>query len=343
MMKYASGKGYIIYGFELGNEDQSQVDEHPDIYAQDFGTLNTLVTKYWPDANIRPKLYGPDDQLGPNWGLQQFLMQAIKQKIPMVGITSHEYYGMNNDAYLDPSRLDSNFHTSQNWTATLDQYYGNNRTIQMWAGEIGPSIGGSGDCTENYYRFNGFSDGFWYLDSLGAHAQNGYQVFARQDFYGIDYALLDCTYITPVPDYYSAIIWNVVMSNKVFNTTRPGKGLVRPYAHCSKQYPGALAVLVINIWAGTANVKVSLTSGSLGTAREDWLLTTPPPVTGTYPQGIYGKGIQLNGVNLTYTVGGQLPPLKPAQSKATDQSIITMPMYSYGFFVYPQSSVPACK
>jgi len=302
-----------------------------------------LTPKYWPDPNNRPKIFGPDDQNGPVWGLQQFLMQVQKQKIPMVGITSHEYYGMNNDAYLDPSRLDSNFHTSLHWTATLDQYFGANREIQMWAGEIGPSIGGSGDCTENYYRFNGFSDGFWYLDSLGAHAQAGYQVFCRQDFYGIDYALLDCTYITPVPDYYSAIIWNIVMSSKVFNTTRPGKGLVRPYAHCSKQYPGAVAVLVINIWSGSANVKISLSSGSLGSTREDWLLTTPPPVTGTYPQGIYGKNIQLNGVNLTYTVGGQLPPLKAAQSKATDPSVITMPMYSYGFFVYPQSSVPACK
>jgi heparanase 1 len=327
----------------LGNEDQSQVDEHPDIYAQDFGTLNTLVTKYWPDPAIRPKLYGPDDQLGPNWGLQQFLQEVIKQKIPMVGITSHEYYGMNNDAYIDPSRLDSNFHTSYNWTATLDQYFGTDRQIQMWAGEIGPSIGGSGDCTENYYRFNGFADGFWYLDSLGAHAQAGYQAFARQDFYGIDYALLDCTSITPVPDYYSAIVWNIVMGSKVLNTTRPGKGLVRPYAHCSKQYPGSVAVLIVNIWSGSSDVKVSLTSGSLGTTRDDWLFTTSTPATNPYPQGMYGKGIQLNGVNLTYTVGGQLPTLKPVPGKGTDLSMITMPAYSYGFFVYPGSSISACK
>jgi len=25
-----------------------------------------------PDASIRPKLYGPDDQLGPNWGYNNF-------------------------------------------------------------------------------------------------------------------------------------------------------------------------------------------------------------------------------------------------------------------------------
>jgi len=216
--------------------------------------------------------------------------------------------------------------------------------MQMVAGEIGPSIGGSGDCTENYYRFNGFSDGFWYLDSLGAHAQAGYQIFCRQDFYGIDYALLDCSGIYPVPDYYSALVWNKVMGSKVFNTSRPGKGLIRPYGHCSKQYSGGLAILVINIWSGIANVKVSLPSGySLGNTREDYLFTAPAPVNGTYPQGIYGKGMELNGVALKFTVGGTLPAMNPVTSTAADKSAITMPMWSYGFFVYPNASISLCK
>jgi len=180
------------------------------------------------------------------------------------------------------------------------------------------------------------------LDSLGAHAQAGYQIFCRQDFYGIDYALLDCTYITPVPDYYSAMVWNQVMGSKVVNTTRPGKGLVRPYAHCSKQYPGALAVLLINIWSGEANVKISLSSGTLGNGREDYVFTTPKP-NGTYPDGIYGKNMQLNGVELTFKAGGQLPSLKPVTSTASDKSMITMPQYSYGFFVYPNAAVDVCK
>jgi len=275
-------------------------------------------------------------------------MEVIKQQVPMVGITSHEYYGMNNEAYLDPSRLDSNFHTSYNWTATLDVYFGTGHPkMQMVAGEIGPSIGGSGDCTENYYRFNGFSDGFWYLDSLGAHAQAGYQIFCRQDFYGIDYAILDCVGHYPVPDYYVAILWNLVNSPRVLNTTRPTTkpvGTVRPYAHCSKQYPGGIVLMIINIngFAITTNITLG-NGGKLGDTREDYLMTAPPPVNGTYPDGIYGKRVQLNGVTLDFTVGGQLPPIKPVPCQDKDVSIVKMPEYSYAFFVYPNAGHSLCK
>jgi len=351
LMKYASSKGYVIWGFELGNEDQSQVDNHPDIYAADFGTLNTLATKYWPDTSIRPKLYGPDPQNGANWGLQQFLIQTTNQNVPMVGITSHEYYGMNNAAYITGSRLDSNFQTSYNWTGTMNAYYGGSnlkRTMQMWAGEIGPSIGGSGDCTDNYHRFNGFSDGFWYLDSLGAHAQAGYQVFCRQDFYGIDYALLNCAGHFPVPDYYLAMVWNSVAGSHVFNTTRPitkPDGAVRVYSHCSKQYPGGLTVMLINILDGVANVHITLTAGSLGTSREDYIFTAPPSNDYSYPvpDNVYDQKVWLNGKSLDFTVGGQLPPLNPVQSSASDKSVVSMPAYSYAFVVYPNANFAICK
>jgi heparanase 1 len=260
---------------------------------------------------------------------------------------------MNNDNYIQGARLDSNFKTSQNWTGTLNQYFGGSnlkRTMQMWAGEIGPSIGGSGDCTDNYHRFNGFSDGFWYLDSLGVHAQTGYQVFCRQDFYGIDYALLDCAGHFPVPDYYTAMIWDIVAGTNVFNTTRPitkPDGSVRPYAHCSKQYPGGLTVILINILDGVANTQVTLTSGTVGNTRYDYLLTAPPEQGYNYsypvPQNIYDKKVQLNGKNLDFTVGGQLPPLTPVTSTASDKSIISLPAYSYGFFVFPDANLALCK
>jgi len=238
-------------------------------------------------------------------------------------------------------------------TGELNYYFGGNnldRKMQMWAGEIGPSIGGSGDCTDNYHRFNGFSDGFWYLDSLAVHAQVGYQVFCRQDFYGIDYALIDCAGHFPVPDYYTAHIWTSVMGTLVFNTTRPitkPDGSVRPYAQCSKQYSGGLVIVAINILAGVANLKVTLTSGSVGSTREDYLLTAPPEAGYNYsypvPQNIYDKKVQLNGKNLDFTVGGQLPSLNPVTSTASDKTVISLPAYSYGFFVYPNANLPLCK
>jgi len=72
-------------------------------------------------------------------------------------------------------------------------------------------------------------------------------------------------------------------------------------------------------------------------------MTAPPPVTGTYPDGIYGKRIQLNGVTLNFTVGGQLPPIKPVPCQDKDVSIVNMPEYSFAFFVYPNAGHSLCK
>jgi len=263
----------------------------------------------------------------------------------MHGITSHEYYGMNNDAMIDGSRLDSNFGTAYNWTGELNAYYGTDRTIQMWAGETGPSIGGSGNCTDYYHRFNIFADGFWYLDSLASHAVAGYQVFCRQDYYGIDYALLDCVTHYPAPDYYLAILWNQVNSAYVFNTTRPTntKGAIRSYAHCSKQYDGGLVIMLINIMNGTGDITITLSSGSLGDTREDYVMSVPGPPFADYPAGIYGKPTTLNGNLLNLTSSGELPAMKPVQYSGANKSLITMAGTTYGYFVFPNAGLSICK
>jgi len=177
------------------------------------------------------------------------------------------------------------------------------------------------------------------------HAQAGYQIFCRQDFYGIDYAILDCVGHYPVPDYYLAIVWNLVVGPHVLNTTRPitkPTATIRPYAHCSKQYKGGLTVMIVNINAVAVTVQITLTSGTLGSSREDYLMTAPPPVNGSYPDGIYGKKVQLNGQTLDFTVGGQLPAIKPVQSQDADKSIINLPEYSYAYYVYPNANSPIC-
>ena len=51
-----------------------------------------------------------------------------------------------------------------------------------------------------------------YADALGSKARHGYQVFARQDFIGIDYGLLDCLTHDPLPDYYVAALYTRLMA-----------------------------------------------------------------------------------------------------------------------------------
>jgi len=51
----------------------------------------------------------------------------------------------------------------------------------------------------------------------------------------------------------------------------------------------------------------------------------------------------LNGKTLEFTVGGQLPKIEPVDSSAADKTVIDLPAYSYGFFVYPNANLAICK
>jgi len=169
-------------------------------------------------------------------------------------------------------------------------------------------------------------------------------VFCRQDFYGIDYALIHCSGLYPTPDFYLALAWNKVVGTHVFNTTRPvtsPQGSVRSYAHCSKQYSGGITVMLINVLAIEVQTRVS--GFTVGTSREDYVFTAHIP-SGSYPDGIYGYWASLNGNLLNVTATGALPanPITPAVKSGASVNVITLPAYSYGFFVYPNANVAAC-
>jgi len=166
--------------------------------------------------------------------------------------------------------------------------------------------------------------------------------FCRQDFYGIDYALLDCVAHFPVPDYYLALLWNQVNSKYVLNATRPSSS-IRSYSHCSKQYDGGVVIMLINIMNSTMDVNVTLPSGTLGNTREDYVMSVPGDPWAAYPGGIYGKQVTLNGNLLALDSSGNLPSLKPAQYTGSSPQTITMNPVTYAFFVYPNAQLALCK
>ena len=83
---------------------------------------------------------------------------------------------------------------------------------------------------------------------MGTKAFYGYQVFCRQDFIGLDYALIDCSTHTPLPDYYTGVLFGRLMGTGVLSadTAATTDGVLRSYAHCSRATPGGVTVLFIN-------------------------------------------------------------------------------------------------
>jgi hypothetical protein len=55
---------------------------------------------------------------------------------------------------------------------------------------------------------------------MALKAKNGYAAYCRQDFLGIDYAILDCATNDPLPDYFGGVLWSRLMGTGAIQAIR---------------------------------------------------------------------------------------------------------------------------
>jgi heparanase len=91
-----------------------------------------------------------------------------------------------------------------------------------------------------------FLDTFRYLDQLGRLAQAGVQVVMHNTLAASDYGLLDETTLTPRPNYWGALLWRKLMGATVLDPGVPIAVGRHVYAHCQRDLPGGVTLLVIN-------------------------------------------------------------------------------------------------
>ena len=147
-------------------------------------------------------------------------------------------------------------------------------------------------------RWANFGDSFWYLDAMGAKAANGYSVFCRQDFIGIDYGILDCQDQTPLPDFYASLLWSKTMGSQVL-AADSSSPFLRAYAHCgTAAAEGSVTLLLINV--GWKPVRISLIledwAGGMLHGQEYVLAGAHGPTKGWVPGGINSTVISVNRV-----------------------------------------------
>ena len=91
-----------------------------------------------------------------------------------------------------------------------------------------------------------FLDSFRYLDQLGRLARSGVQVVMHNTLVASDYGLLDEMTLLPRPNYWAALLWRQLMGTVVLDPGVPVQRGLHVYAHCQRQMPGAVVLLVIN-------------------------------------------------------------------------------------------------
>ena len=91
-----------------------------------------------------------------------------------------------------------------------------------------------------------FLDTFRYLVQHASLAQRGVKVIMHNTLASSDYGLLDENTFAPRPNYWAALLWRRLMGTTVLDPQISPTPNLYVYAHCLRNHPGGVALLVIN-------------------------------------------------------------------------------------------------
>ena len=283
-------------------------------------------------------------------------------------------YSLGNGPKLDPNKLDASYLSPSSLGKCGDGVRALQRALPeskrgtLWAGETAAANdGGQTGITDT------FIDGFWYLDQLGQLAALDVQVFCRQTMVNSGgYPLAEITQLsspsslssspssspssssyslTPLPDYYVALIHKRLMGTTVLNISSSSPN-IRAYAHCAAGGTGngvaggavvaGVTVALLNI-DQTKSVSVTFPSALADKGWEKYILSAGNPITDA-KNPLQSRKVKLNGEVLSLGVGGDggAPSLPVITGKTGTGNTLVLPPTTYGFVHFPQADVPAC-
>ncbi|MBS1842566.1 MAG: hypothetical protein JSS69_11705 [Acidobacteria bacterium] len=170
-----------------------------------------------------------------------------------------------------------------------------------------------------------FLDSFRYLDQLGRLARQEVVVVLHNTLVASDYGLLDETTFEPKPNYWSALLWRRFMGTTVLDpgvTNGPGLHI---YAHCLRDVPGGVAMLVLN------TDRQESRSLMLPVATDRYTLTAT---------NLTDRNVLLNSIPLRLGADDTLPTMS---GQATAAGAVTFAPASITFLAAPLAQNPVCR
>jgi heparanase 1 len=146
-----------------------------------------------------------------------------------------------------------------------------------------------------------FLDTFRYLVQHASLAQRGVKVIMHNTLASSDYGLLDENTFAPRPNYWAALLWRRLMGATVLDPHTSPIPNVYVYAHCLRNHPGGVTLLVINA------DRQQVHEITLPSEAERYTLTA---------KQVQDTTVQLNGKTLEMNRDGDLPQFLGQSTRA---------------------------
>jgi Glycosyl hydrolase family 79, N-terminal domain len=284
-------------------------------YGRDFALFHSLIKSTSPETMILGPAAASESQAASD------LLAASGQGVD--GVSYHYYNAVSERCGVTTAPETA---LSEHWLSATDRAlsffaalrdrYAPNKPI--WLTETADAA-----CGGNPWAVT-FVDTFRYLDQLGRLARSGVQVVMHNTLVGSDYGLLDEATLRPRPKYWSALLWRRLMGSVVLDPGAPVQPNLHVYAHCQRDVPGGVSLLVINADNAAHALKLS-------TASVRYALDAPQ---------LSDREVRLNGNTLELKDGDELPALEGVPLAA---ETVTFAPATITFLAIPGAANGACR
>jgi heparanase len=298
LLAYTSSIGGNIAAAEFMNEpDLAEMGGAPagydaTAYTRDFRAFHAFLKQTAPETLI----------LGPGTvSASQAAADLLAASAPGLDTVSYHYYGTLSERCIGKSTPEAAL--SEEWLSGTDRTLTFYRTLRdkfepgkpIWLTETADAA-----CGGNPWAAT-FLDSFRYLDQLGRLARSGVQVVMHNTLAASDYGLLNETTLQPRPNYWGALLWRQLMGTTVLDAGVPLQSGLHVYAHCQRNSPGGVALLVINTNRDTPHALM------LPTASVRYTLDAT---------NLVDEHVRLNGHPLALSAADELPDIAGVSAAA---------------------------
>jgi glycosyl hydrolase family 79 len=321
LLAYTASIGGRIAAAEFMNEPDVAVNgvlpEGYDAaaYGRDFRLFRSFMKRQAPEIAI----------LGPGTaGVTDMASELLDASASSLDAISYHHYGMLSERCTGTREPDSapSEESLARTDRTLDFYRRLRDRFEpgkpIWLTETAQAACGGDRWAATYL------DTFRYLDQLGRLAKAGVQVVIHNTLAASDYGLLDEDTFAPRPNYWGALLWRRLMGITVLDPGVPIRAGLHVYAHCLRERPGGVGILVINTDRSTAHTL------TLASASERYTLDAA---------GFDDRTVRLNGRVLALDAHDELPDLAGVAAPA---GTLWFAPATITFLAIPEAANSAC-